>query len=334
MSFQSMAAEVHGCVPKIPYDYCKTLVNRAWRDVRRKNLWSFQLFDTNWVTSNLIGNISNSSPLSCNVTQGNNQVVFNAAANTAIAAIGPGPFPMPITALQFRVGVSTIYNIWAYNNTSATATLDRPYTDTTANNSNFVIGSYYMTVPYSDFVRFLNVVDMLDFQVLDLSKNREWVAKQDPQLAQYFWPTHAVPYERELNSANNNYGYFRYLLWGLPQTSRTYQLLGIREGSDLINNGDTLPFCIGEDVVLSLAKCYAYEYAESSKGDNPRDQGPDWRFLIGTEQKNYDRLFREYRQRDRETVDNWFTVVRPGGFTYNAPFYTSIGSIAWPGLPW
>src|SRR5215471_17625305 len=108
-----MIAEVHGAVPKVPIDYCKTLVNRAWKDVRRKNLWSFQLFDTNWVTANLTGNFANSAPFACNVTQGTNTVVFNANASNAINNIGLGPYPPPVTQQQFRVGVSTIYNIWS-----------------------------------------------------------------------------------------------------------------------------------------------------------------------------------------------------------------------------
>lgn len=333
MSFQTMYSEIHGCVPKIPIDYCKTLVERAWKDVRRKNFWSFSLFETNWVTANLIGSISNNASYSCNVTQGNNQVVFNAASNNAIVANGNGPFPPAITAQQFRVGTSTIYDIWAYNNTSKTATLDRPYTDTTANNVGFAIGSYYFAVPYSDFVRFITVTDMVDFQVLNLTRTREFIARQDPQLTQYFWPTDCIPWDRDLNANSNTFGYYRYMLWGLPQVMRTYQLLGIREGNNLSADTDTLPFAVGEDVVLSLAKAYAYQWAEANKGDNPRDQGPDYRFLIADEKKNYDRLFREYRRRDRETVDSWYTVRRPAGFSTSSPFYNSIGGVAWPGLP-
>lgn len=330
-----MYSELHGSVPKVPLDYCKTLINRAWKDVRRKNLWSFQLFDTNWVTANLIGAITNSVPLSCNVVQSNNLVVFNANASAVLNNLGNGPYPPPVTNLQFRVGVSTIYNIWNWNSSTNTATLDRPYTDASANNTNFAIGSWYMMVPYSDFVRFLAVVDMIDFQVLNLARTAEDIKRIDPQLTMYFWPTDVVAYERELNNNSANYGFMKYMMWGLPQVQRTYQLLGIREGLDLVNPTDTLPFCIGEDMVLALAKCYAYEWAEASKVDNPRDQGPDFKFLIGMEQANYKRLYKEYRMRDREAVDNWFiSYRRPNVFAYDAPYYQSIGNVAWPGLPW
>lgn len=332
MAFVDMFAELHGSVPKAPIAFCKTLVNRAFRDIQRKNKWSWQLFDANWVSSNLTGNATNNATLSCNVTQGNNQVVFNAAANTAIAAIGN--YPNPVTKQQFRVGTSTIYNIWAYNNTSATATLDRAYTDTSANNSAFTIGSYYFPVPYNNFTEFISVVDMVDFLCLNLNRTREQINGIDPQRTMYFFPTDVVPYTRDLNANSNTYGYMLYELWGNPQTQRAYQLTGLKDWADLVNNSDTLPQPLGEDCVLALAKVYLYEWAEASKGDNPRDQGPDFRFLIGMEQENYDRLFREYRRRDREAVDNWFSIRRPGGFPYNSPFYNSIGATAWPGLPW
>lgn len=334
MAFQDLFAEVHGRCPKIPIQFCKTIVNRGWRDVRRKNLWSFQLFETNWVTANLIGSQTSNATLSCNVTQGNNQVVFNAAANNNIANIGNGPFPPAVTHQQFRTGISTIYDIFAYNNATATATLDRPYTDVSANNTAFTIGSYYFAVPYSDFVRWIVVADMVDFQVLDQNRTREWIARQDPQLTQYFWPTHVVPWDNDINANSNTNGFYRYMLWGLPQSMRTYQCLGIREGADLVNPGDTLPFVIGDDVVLAIAMKYAYEFMMSSGGDIPRGQGVDWRFLIGETMAEYKRLYAEYRRRDRERVDSWFTVRRPAGFTYSTPYYNSLTGTSWPGLPW
>ena len=75
MSFGSMSAEVVGSVPKMPVDYAYTCVSRAYKDVRRQNLWSFLLFDANWTTPSIV----NAGTVT--VTQGSKTVVFDAAAS-------------------------------------------------------------------------------------------------------------------------------------------------------------------------------------------------------------------------------------------------------------
>ena len=48
MSFFTMATELTGIVPKMPWDYSMTIVNRATLDAYRQNLWSFLTFESNW----------------------------------------------------------------------------------------------------------------------------------------------------------------------------------------------------------------------------------------------------------------------------------------------
>jgi hypothetical protein len=86
---------------------------------------------------------------------------------------------------------------------------------------------------------------------------------------------------------------------------------------------------------MALARAYAYEWAEGNKGDMPRAQGSNFQFLIGNAKSDYDRLSREYRRQDRETVDNWYETRRrttwlasPNGY------YNAIGGVANPGAPW
>ena len=62
MAFQDLVAELRGCVPKLPYAYSKTLVNRAWKTVRESGLWSFNLFTSAWATSRRNGSTRSSAP--------------------------------------------------------------------------------------------------------------------------------------------------------------------------------------------------------------------------------------------------------------------------------
>ena len=97
-------------------------------------------------------------------------------------------------------------------------------------------------------------------------------------------------------------------LWGQPQYLLPYIIYGVRNGTNLVNDADTLPVAIGEDFVMARAKYYAYEWAEANKGDLARMSGPDYRFLMGAAEAEFTKLGREYRRNDRELVDNW--IVR------------------------
>jgi hypothetical protein len=108
-----MQSEVSGVIPRAPWDYCGTIVNRAVLDAYRQNLWSFLTFESNWTSP---GWIQTGTVL---VTQGSNVIQFDPMqATPAINAIGFQP--SPVTKRQFRVGVGTIYNIWQYVSISGT----------------------------------------------------------------------------------------------------------------------------------------------------------------------------------------------------------------------
>ena len=108
MSFFTMTTELTGVVPRMPYDYARTVVNRAALDAYRQNLWSFLTFESNWTSPGWINSGSVST------IQGNNVVIFDpVTATPTLNAVGQNP--SPITKRQFRTGgVGTIYNIWAY----------------------------------------------------------------------------------------------------------------------------------------------------------------------------------------------------------------------------
>jgi hypothetical protein len=332
MSFLTMYSELTGIVPKLPVDYAKTLVNRAWRDIRRQNLWSFQLFESNWVSPNLI----NAGTVT--TVQGSNTVIFDSNASAAIvAALSLGPFPTPITQRQFRVGISTIYNIWSYTNTGGTITftLDRPYTDSSATGATYSIFQCYYPAPMQDFLSWINIRDIVNFNDLVTTCTRKEIDMRDPQRTIFYLPTHVVPYQQNQNPNDPTYGVQLFELWGQPQYQLVYQLYGIRKGTPLINDADTLPPAIGEDAVMALARTYCYEWAEANKGEIARNAASDFRFLMQASMAEYQRLYRDYRRQDRETVDNWYDVRRHRSWLSNVDgYYNSIGNTANPGAPW
>lgn len=401
MSLYTMMNEVNGMVPRCPYDYTRTIVNRALQDVYRQSLWSFQMFESNWSSPAAIGSPSGQSNSggTCTVVAGSNLVVFDPLlATPAINAIGF--FPSPVTQRQFRIGIGTIYNIWALNGAqvgqvttvgtaitattgtfptdgtvgngtpiaisgvryllasvsdathatlqtsagsqtgaaftvSAILTLDRMYQEASAAGIAYQIYQCYYPSPYADFKSWKSVRDIINFNDLILSRNREWVNTQDPQRSYYYIPTHVVPYQNDQNPNSPTYGWMFWELWGQPSFVLTYQLYGTRNGPALVNPTDTIPMQIGEDVVMAKARYYAYEWAEANR-ENSRGGG---NFLILKRETlaEYKSLYRSYRMRDRAAVDNFMTRCRTSGGTGNGtwePNYSAIAGVANPGAPW
>jgi hypothetical protein len=328
MSFLTMTSELTGVVPKVPNDYAKTLVNRAWRDVRRQSLWSFLLFEANWTTPKLIsgGTVS--------TTQGSNIVTFDGTAITAINAIASGGnVPSPVTARQFRIGVGTIYNIWA-NDGAGHLTLDRAYQEPTLSGQAYQILQCYYAAPMKDFWQWLSVRDMVNWNDLITTKQRTYIDGRDPQRTIYLIPSHVVPYQMDLNPASPTFNYPLFELWGVPTYVLTYQLYGLRKGQELVLPTDTLPPQIGEDCVMELAKMRAYEWAEANKQDE-RSVGSDYRFLMGEAKAEYKRLYAEYRRQDRALIDNFATRLRRNWMWPSLDgWYQSISGYASPGAPW
>lgn len=106
MSFMTMATELTGMCPKMPFDYAKTIVNRALLDAYRKSLWSFLTFEANWSSPEWI----QTGTVSC--TQGSNLIQFDLSSATPALSAVTFNQPSAITQRQFRIGVGTIYNIW------------------------------------------------------------------------------------------------------------------------------------------------------------------------------------------------------------------------------
>lgn len=328
-----MMTELRGAVPKLAITFTKTLINRAYGDLRRQNLWSFQLFEGQWIAPPQLTGVG-----VCSVTQGSDQVQFDATAKAAINALAASQPYSLITQRQFRIASGGIYSIWAWNATTGVATLDRWYGEATASNSNYAIYQvYYVPVvknsPIKDFKSWIAVRDMQNFTDLFTERySHRQLDAMDPQRMWFGIPSDVVPYQNDQNPASPTYGSLMFELWGTPTFNINWQLYGLRDGLDLVRPTDILPAALGQDVVLALARCYAYEWAEANKDLAPKGVGPDFKFLMGAARKEYDTLFRKYRQQDRERVDNWFAIRDRSLWAKYYAFYNTQGGVGAPGF--
>ena len=333
MAFADMVAEIRGSVPKISISYAPTLVNRAWREIRESTLWSFNLFESAWISPPPLIGVGGVT-----TTQGLSTITFDAIAKAAInASVIANPYA-PATVRQFRIGVGGIYSLIQYDPVAGGATLDRPFADPSITDQSFQLYQLYYTAPYKDFVSWFSVRNPQMFINLKLNTTRAQLDAMDPQRTWYQFPTRVVPLSYDNRGAGTvnasaTLGFKLFELWGQPVTPYTYQCYGCRAGVALVNPADTLPSVIGEDIVLAKARFYAYEWAEANKGMAPRDQGPDFRFLMGQVDTVYRKLLTHYRKEDREFASNYFTVLE--NLTGSgAGVYNSIAQVAAPYAPW
>ena len=331
MAFQDMVAELRGAVPKISITFCPTLINRAYRDIREANLWSFLLYESSWITPPLI------STGTMTANQGSSSVTFDANAIAAINAAQLTSTYSLITQRQLRSSAAGgIYNIIAYNPTTGAATLDRPYADQSFGAGlSYQLYQLYYAALYSDHLTYLTITNPSMFLSLDLTATRSTIDLTDPQRSWYEFPTKAVPLGIDYRgqgtatpSATLNYPLYE--LWGQPVSPFTYQCYAIRRGVDLVNPADTLPVQIPQELVLARAKYYAYEWAEANKDLSPRSVGPDFKFLMGATMALYTKLLTLYRKQDKEFCDNWLTNRSLNAVTANWGYYSTLSGTAGP----
>jgi hypothetical protein len=321
-----MQTELRGCVPKLSFSYTKTLVNRAWSTIRTRNLWSFLLFNGQWIAPPQYTGISAAT------TQGSASVQLSAQDISNLSTLLPTQTYSLITQRQFRITSGGLYNIVAYDLVTGILTLDRWYGEATTTGSAFQIYQcYYVPTvnnsPITDFKSWISVRDMADFRSLYTDRyTRRDLDMRDPQRSWYGIPTDVVPYGPDPVT-----GALMFELWGAPTFNLNYQLYGIRGGTDLAAPSATLPPVVREATVMALARVYAYEWAEANKSLAPRNVGPDFRFLMGAAKAEYETFLGEDRRADRETIDLWFTSFRLDSGLGLWPFYNTQGGTANPG---
>lgn len=324
MAYLDMIAAVRGSVPKCPFPAAKKFVDNAWRDVRKQNIWSFQLYDRyQWIAPDQVDSGT------ATAVQGDDEVVVDVTAAAAIDAASTS-YSL-ITQRQFRIGQGTIYNIWGWDSGTRTLTLDRPYGEVDATDEQYTIFQCYYAAPYEDHISWITIRDMQNFINLFTDWNRSQVDASDPQRSWYYFPTHVFFYVNDPNPDSTTYRYPMYELWGAPTYSLNYQLYGRRNGANLSAMTDQLPVVISEETVIALGKYYAYEWAEANKGNLPRNQGSDFKYLMGAANAEYLKWMRDDRRRDREMVNNWYFVRRNSLYGKYFAYFNSIGGTAYPG---
>lgn len=313
----------------------KKLINRSWKYVEDSQLWSFQLLQGSFSTPGV------TTAGSCTFTADSDQVIGDATATAAWAAL---PFYWAPALQQIKAQGFSTYSIIAFDTTTnapfGTLTLDRPFTDPLP----FYVGvGYQMFLAYiaapPNFKRWLTVADTFNVWALDIWTGRRTVDLSDPARLYTSNPSMVAPIgvdQRGRGTINQSgtFGQELYELYPDPQSEVGYQTYYAQRWGPLVNNSDTLPPQIDEEVVVQKALTWAYRDAEARR-DIMAAKGAVGNFLGLKKESEADFLARlkTLRLLDRDAVDAYMINMRAATSGFQKfPYYNSTAGRANMGL--
>jgi hypothetical protein len=335
MAFLDMKAELAQAIPGMSRIYAGTLINRAWRVVRDATLWSFQLQIGSFSTPGLVHAGTVTTP----ILPTPSIIIGDATATAAWAAM---TFPL-ITSYQFRVGDYSIYNIIGYDTVTyapfTALTLDRPYVDPVKNGvysgQAYQIFQAYYPAPSKTFKRWLSVQDMVNGYGLGIWTNRRDVNWADPMRQIGTTPVVISGMGNDARPLSATLGWPMFEMWPAPTSVVSYMTYYVDRGADLTSNQDALPEPITEDVVLTKARWYAYEWAEARKDVMAsKGSGANYSVLMKGAEEAFLARLKTLRLLDKDNVDAFMSRMNgSAGFAVN-PWYnagTSRAGMGWMG---
>jgi hypothetical protein len=328
-----MKSELEALLPAQSRVRAGTLINRAWKIVQDSMLWSFQLQQGGFSTPNI------TTAGSVTAILGSTQITGDAAASAAWIAL---PSLYPPTVQQFRVQGYSIYSILAIDVTNPTAvvlTLDRPFVDPLPFYSGVGYQMYwaYIAMP-PGFKRFLTVADMFDQWSMDLWTSRRTLDLDDPTRLLSSNPTTMAPLGvdnrgRGTATPSATLGQMLFEMYPYPSTAISYQWYGVIEYPYLVNNSDTLPYPIDEEVVTQKALTWAYRDAEGRKDVMAaKGSGGNYLALKKSSEEDFLARLKTIRLLDRDAVDSFNVDMRAAtsGFP-RVPYFNSTTRQTGPG---
>lgn len=202
-------------------------------------------------------------------TQFSASVVFNATAAAALNAVAlPSPPQPTLTQRQFRLVGGPIYNIIAWDGVN-TATLDRPFAESSVSGLNYMVYLPYVPTPVADFGKFLSIVDPINnyrFIRRNLYRQKAEIDRRDPNRQAFSIPIWAA--SLDYTTLPSGIVVPRYEWWphGVQQINYNvaYQVRG-----ELLDT-DTLPLAISDATIIARARFYCYSF-QITQPNVPKD---------------------------------------------------------------
>lgn len=307
-TFLDLYSELTAQVRVLDVGMAMKCTNRAWTDIGKAYEWSWlraqaALSAPDEITTGTVA-----------ISQFSRDLTFNAAATTVLDAVG---LNIPLTVRSIKIAGGSPYQIASYTS-GGTATLDPngpSYQEATETAATFQIVRCYYGPPATDFGRWISIRDPINFYDLAFGANltQELLDLYDPQRSITTQPrglfTAYSVREVDANGATTSFSP-RWEMWPHPTIACGYQVTYRRRNGDFVNDDDSLPDSISDDLVIWGAKVHAYEWAESQRGNQPLLAQTNWVNLMGIAQAKYKEALRDEIKADRNAYPNLCVATR------------------------
>jgi hypothetical protein len=271
MAFLDYTQELVGVIPQLSSLYAGTLVNRAYKEIRDKRLWTWLRDEAELIAP---------SPVASGyaaVTQFGTTVTFDSTAGPLVTAANAAGNP-PLLSRQFRLSEGPMYNITAYAaGPPVTITLDRPYGEQTTSGSSFAIYRCYFTPPNNDFLKFWSLLNANEGYTITgerLGLTRQELDRRDPMRQSQGDARYIASYKAQ--DGGSTPGAFIWELWEHPTNPATYIVNYQRRGVDMVLPTDDIPSTLMSSVLMPNALSKACMWAAANAGRHKELKGVNW----------------------------------------------------------
>jgi hypothetical protein len=172
------------------------------------------------------------------------------------------------TQVQLAVNASTTVGPAATVSFGSTITLDRFYAESTNSNITALLYRIYYSPTTQDFMRLDHLVDQIvGYPFGRVVRPIEVLDGWDPRRSSVTQPYYVFFREYDVTT-----GLPVYELWPGPTSARAYTVAFWRSGTDFINDTDSLPPRLSEELLLMRARMLAYEWGMVNDPDPRRRQ--------------------------------------------------------------
>jgi hypothetical protein len=235
-------------------------------------------------------------------TQFSASVVFDATAAAALNAVALPAAPQPtLTQRQFRLTGGSIYNIIAWDGVN-TATLDRPFAESSVSGLSYMVYLPYVPTPRADFVKFLSIADPInDYRFLrrNLYRQTSEIDRRDPNRQAFSIP---------IMSASHDYTTLpsgivvpRYEWWPHGVQAINYNVAYQVRGA--YADTDTIPSQISDATLIARARYYCYQF-QITQPNVPKEMISALVAAGRTVSAEYSDLLRKDKLQDDEIFEN------------------------------
>ncbi len=305
MSYLELSAELAGSLPGLSDFLASSYIQRGYKDILKKRLWSFQTVDASIVcptqiTAGTAAYTQFASP---------SMVTLDAAATAALTPFLTGT--PRLIQMQIRFGgfantamAGQVYQIQqtAIVGGFLVLTLDRPIVEATSAASGYQVYRCYVQPPFPDFLKWLSVVDFSNALDLEFGYTSEYFDALDPQRASQGLSYYIGAFQGSTSVGQNPLGGQQlYELWPHPVQGQTFYAKMQRSGPFFVNPLDTQPDPITDQMILDKANySYALPNRRVNAGRDPALAKINWSQAITDAQKSFTLSYIDAKRQDEE----------------------------------